>query len=233
MLFRSQALPQPDFRWIEDQDWSTVWKDNFRPIPVGRRLVIRPPWAQAEPTGRLPIVLDPGMAFGTGAHPSTRLCLLALEDRLHAGDTLIDLGCGSGILSIAAVRLGAARCLGLDIDSKAIENACGNLLLNQVEDKIELCVGSLADLLPPTRPEPFAASVVVANILAKVLIALLGNGLARVVEPGGTLILSGILEDQLEALMTARRGTGLDEVETLAEGEWRALVLKNNRRSHG
>lgn len=221
-----QPLPDAEFEWIEDQDWLQSWKANYRPIPVGGRLLIHPPWMQSEDPERMPIILDPGMAFGTGAHPSTRLTLMALEGVLQDGDRLIDVGCGSGILSIAAARLGAAHCLGVDIDPRAIENARHNVDLNQVSGRVELRVGSLADLLPPAQPEPITAEVVVANILAKVLLRLLDEGLAQLLGPGGTLILSGILDSQMPAMRMACRAAGLQEWRELAEGEWRALVLK-------
>ncbi len=173
---------------------------------------------------RLAIVLDPGMAFGTGTHPSTQLCLAALEDYLQIGDEVVDLGCGSGILSIGAVLLGARRVRALDIDPLSIQITRENTARNQVDAQVEAGLGSLEQLLAPRAPP---ADLIVANILAPVLEDMARRGLCRAVRPGGIVILAGILADQAAPLEATGRENGLDLIETRRAGDWRALVLKS------
>jgi ribosomal protein L11 methyltransferase len=219
-----QPLPAPAFRPIDEQDWAEAWKAHYHPIPIGRRLLILPAWLPSPDDRRLPIVLDPGMAFGTGTHPSTQLSLAAIEDYLQPGDEMIDLGCGSGILSIAAARLGARHIRALDIDPLAVGIARENAERNGVAAQIAVSAGSLDDLLEAGAP---TADLLAANILAPVLETMVRQGLSRAVRPGGALILAGILAEQAEALVKTCRRRGLDLIEQRASGEWRALVLKS------
>ncbi|RPI33603.1 MAG: 50S ribosomal protein L11 methyltransferase [Chloroflexota bacterium] len=200
-IWPENPLPAAQFTPLQEVNWVETWKQHYKPIPTGKRLVIMPAWLeepQAGPlAGRVPIRLEPGMAFGTGAHPTTQLCLELIEDYLR--DSVIDVGCGSGILSIAALKLGAAHALGVDIDSQAIPIALQNATLNEVAGRLELGVGSVAEI----RSGAFSrlhAPLVLANILAPVIIRLLHEGLADLVTPGGVLVLSGILADQWEGL---------------------------------
>jgi ribosomal protein L11 methyltransferase len=160
------------------------------------------------------------MAFGTGSHPTTQLCLEALEERIQPGMEVIDMGCGSGILSIAALRLGAARASGWDIDPEAVEVARENAVLNGVESRFDIRQGSLQRLLT----EKQSAMLVAANILASVLREMLRASLASTVRPGGCLLLSGILRDQSDAVETAVRESGLHMVEKKTRGDWVALL---------
>jgi ribosomal protein L11 methyltransferase len=174
-------------RFVADQDWVRLTQSQFEPIPIGERLVITPSWHDVADASRIAIVLDPGLAFGTGSHPTTRLCLQWLERFLRPGATVIDYGCGSGILGIAAARLGAARVTGVDIDPQALAATRDNADRNRVAVEVR---GTL-----DPRPEP--ADIVVANILSSPL-KLLAPVLTDLVRPGGSLVLSGVLERQID-----------------------------------
>lgn len=217
-------LPPPAFRSVAEEDWSEAWKEHYHPIRIGRRLLVLPAWLPAPDDSLLPIVLDPGMAFGTGTHPSTQLCLAALEDHLRPGDEVVDLGCGSGILSIAAVRLGARRVLALDIDPLAVRITLENAERNGVAAQVSVRAGSLPDLLDAGSPPP---DLIVANILAPVLDEMARQGLSRAVRPGGLLILAGVLDEQAEGLEATCLDHGLELLEQRQAGEWRALILKS------
>lgn len=219
-----RPLPAPVYRQVAEQDWAEVWKEHYRPIRIGRRLLILPAWLSNPDESRLAIVLDPGMAFGTGTHPSTQLCLAALEDYVQAGDEVIDLGCGSGILSIGAVLLGARRVRALDIDPLAVRITRENAERNGVAAWVEASDGSLENLLQSAVPAP---DLLVANILAPVLDDMARHGMSRAVRPGGTVILAGVLAEQAEPLEATCLEHGFDRVELRRSGEWRALVLKS------
>lgn len=218
------ALPAPEFRPVPEQSWVDAWKQHHRPVRVGRHLVITPTWIEPplQPDD-VAIRLDPGMAFGTGTHPSTQLCLQAIEDTLRPGCRVLDLGCGSGILAIAAARLGAGSVVALDTDTDAVRVAEANLAANGVAPVVQVAQGSLRELLTG----PFNGQVwdlVVANILAPILAQLLDQGLARVVAPDGTLILSGILQHQLSDVEAAVRRAGHERLRIARSGEWVVVV---------
>ena len=177
---------------VADQDWVRLTQSQFEPIPVGDRLVITPSWHAPPGDGRLAIVLDPGLAFGTGSHPTTRLCLQWLERAMPPAATVIDYGCGSGILAIAAARLGASRVTGIDIDPQALLATRDNAARNRVD----------VDVRAGTDPRPAPARVVVANILSSPL-KLLAPVLCDLLEPGGALVLSGVLERQADEVAAA------------------------------
>jgi ribosomal protein L11 methyltransferase len=219
-------LPQPSSSFVEERDWAETWKEHFQPIPIGERLLIAPPWVELPPSERTPIWIDPGMAFGTGLHPSTRLCLLALERHLESGHTVLDLGCGSGILSIAASRLGAAHVTAYDIDPEAIQAAQGNVTRNNLAQRITVKLGSLDHALAARAGGAPPVDILVANILASTLQQLLAGGLAQILRPGGLMILSGLLSDQHEDLAALAQQDGLMLLEVLQEGDWRALLLR-------
>jgi len=223
-LGQIRPLPEPALRFVENQDWSESWKRHYRPLRLGRHLVIIPSWATtALGPQDMPVLVDPGLAFGTGTHPSTQLCLELLEENLRAGMTVIDLGCGSGILGLAALRLGAGLVLALDTDPQAIRATQDNARLNQVGANLRTHLGSLADLLQGTV-QPGRAPLVVANILAATLARMLGEGLPRVLEPGGRLILSGILREQSADVEAALEASGMTLVEHRAREDWVALA---------
>lgn len=219
-LSRIRPLPEPVFELIEEQNWAEAWKQHYQPILIGQRLLVLPAWLENTHPDRIPLLLDPGMAFGTGTHPTTRLSLEALEQHLQPGCHVLDLGTGSGILAIAAVKLGASRVLGVDIDPVAIESAQNNLLRNKVESQVDLEKGSLQDCPPNTKFD-----LVVANILTPILLQLLDQGLSERVLKGGLIILSGILDHQIDDVKHAYQAQGLVVEQENALQDWRALVL--------
>lgn len=220
------SLPAPEFRLIDDADWATAWQAHYRPLPLGERLLIQPAWLVVEQTDRLPILLDPGMAFGTGTHPSTQLTLEALESLCRRGMRVVDLGCGSGILSIAAAKLGAASVLALDIDPLAVRVAQENCVRNDVHRLVEVREGSLPMLQQRLEQGERPPDLLLANILASVLSGMLEQGLAEVLAPGGRMVLAGILDEQAAWLAAEVRAHGCELVEIRAQLDWRALVAK-------
>jgi ribosomal protein L11 methyltransferase len=227
-LSRILPMPAPQFRSLQEQDWSQAWKQHYRPISIGQNLIIVPSWLESPQPERIAVRIDPGMAFGTGTHPTTQLCLELLETCYpgqKSGSEVIDVGCGSGILSVAALKLGARRALGVDIDEEAVRVARENAVLNGVSDRFEIALGSLQEI----RSGDFGlrqAPVVLANILAPVIIRLLDEGLAGLAAPGGALILSGILDEQKEGVISAleRAGCGVGEVRQI--GDWVAIKAR-------
>ncbi len=165
------------------------------------------------------------MAFGTGTHPTTRLCLEALEDYLIPGQTIVDLGCGSGILSMAAAHLGAERVLAFDIDQAAVRTCRSNISRNALDDRVHVREGSLAELVAEQKQVGLQPHLLLANILASTLDRLIHEGLANCVRPGGIFILSGILDWQVDDILALGAGHGMEPQETKAEDDWRALVL--------
>lgn len=199
---------------------------HYQPVRVGRRLVVVPAWLNPPlAADDVPLRMDPGMAFGTGSHPTTQLCLAALEANLKPGDAVLDLGTGSGILSIAAAKLSAGPILALDIDPEAVRVARENCAANGLADRVRVEAGSLTEVLAGQfgRVE---FPLVVANILPTVLVSLLDEGLARCVEPGGVLILSGILEAQAADVQAAGQQQGLDFVAQDQCETWVALTAR-------
>jgi len=207
-------------RIVEEADWADAWKAYFPVMRVGRRLVIRPTWRRHH---RAPddvvLALDPGMAFGTGLHPTTRLCLAGVEDLADrgvlAGARVLDVGCGSGILAIAALKLGAANALGLDTDPIAIEATIANARRNALVRRLRAREGSL-----PSGEGPF--DVVLANLIAGLLVPL-AAGLRDEVRPGGHLLASGIFVDRQGDVRAAFEAAGLQVTNRTAEGDWVAL----------
>lgn len=226
-LGRIRPLPAPEYIWIEDSDWAEAWKAHFKALLVGRRLRVQPAWLPLPDDDRITILIDPGMAFGTGTHPTTQLCLELLEDYVRPGDGLADLGCGSGILSIASAKLGAARCLAYDTDPQAVAICQENAAVNSVQDRVVARVGSLPELLSDAEGLQ-APRVILANIYLSVLCDMLDHGLEPTGGPSGCLVLSGILDEQEPELLAAARRHGLQLVETRRRGEWRALVFAKN-----
>ncbi|EGR2123032.1 50S ribosomal protein L11 methyltransferase [Vibrio cholerae] len=196
---------------VEDKDWEREWMDNFHPMQFGRRLWICPSWREVPDPQAVNVMLDPGLAFGTGTHPTTALCLEWLDNLDLSGKTVIDFGCGSGILAIAAIKLGAAKVIGIDIDPQALLASKDNAARNGVEDQIEV-------YLPKDQPEGLVADVVVANILAGPLREL-SPIIKGLLKPGGQLAMSGILETQAESVAEFYRDDL--ELDPIAEkSEW-------------
>jgi ribosomal protein L11 methyltransferase len=221
-------LPAPEYRSVAEADWAEAWKSNFRPIRIGRRLHIIPAWLN-PPLGPndVAVRLDPGMAFGTGTHPTTHLCLQAIERHLQPGQPMLDLGTGSGILAIAAAKLGAGPILAVDIDDEAVRVARENAAANGVAERITLDKGSLAEVLAGRYgPQWVGVPFVVANILARVIVDLLGQGLAQTVAPGGLLVLSGILDSQAYQVRAALAPLGLTVVAQEQIDDWVAIMAR-------
>lgn len=225
MMGRIYPIPAPQFKILADQDWSSAWREKFKPFRVSRRLWIQPSWQELErvPDGAIALTLDPGMAFGTGLHPSTQMCLQALEEMLTPGDTVLDVGTGSGILAIAAAKLGASRVVAFDVDRLATVAARENVIRNNVANQVAIYQGTLAALR--TKQWDF----VVVNILAPVIISLLGEGaLLDYVTADGRLVLSGIIEDQSVQVENAIAGANGELCRSLVTRDWVTLVVKKN-----
>src|SRR5688572_6801127 len=222
-----KPLPAPTYKQIADQNWMEAWKQHYKPILIGQRLLILPAWLESPEPKRIPIKIDPGMAFGTGTHPTTQLCLelMELSTDNHPLSTVIDVGCGSGILSIAALKLGASKVLGVDIDIESVKNSRENADTNGVGDELILGQGSVTEVLAGQFAFK-SAPLVVANILGPILIRLFDAGLADLVEPNGEIILSGILDHQAESVITAGEAKSLKRGEIRQIGDWVALSLK-------
>ncbi|MCW5877806.1 MAG: 50S ribosomal protein L11 methyltransferase [Anaerolineales bacterium] len=218
-----QPLPDPNYETIHEQNWMESWKQHYHPLSIGERLVVLPAWVQMDTAGRVEVRIEPGMAFGTGVHPTTQLSLELLEAHLQPGDALIDIGCGSAILAIAGAKLGAAPVLAVDNDASTMDNARHNIALNQAG--VELGVGSVAEVLAGHFGQQ-QAEVVVANILAPVLVRLLDAGLHKLLKPGGVLVLSGILAEQEPELRAALAAAGLQITAERRSGDWLGLAAK-------
>ncbi len=223
-LGQIQALPLPHYRPIADQDWMTSWKKHYHPIPVGNNLLILPAWIKNPYPDKTIIRIDPSMAFGTGTHPTTQLCLEMVEEYCKAGMDVIDVGCGSGILSIAAVKLGAEKALAVDIDPLSVKGTRDNAQTNQVLNAMEIGEGSVQEILDQ-RFSIQQAPLVLVNILAPIIIKLFEDGLAQLLKAGGTLILSGILEEQESMVLEAASNLGLRLISRKQMGDWVSLAL--------
>jgi len=233
-----RPLPNPVYKQIADQNWMEAWKQYYKPILIGQRLLILPAWMESPDPNRVAIKIDPGMAFGTGTHPTTQLCLELMEkcfdDRPQTMDhsssivypplSAIDVGCGSGILSIAAIKLGATKVLGVDIDEESVKNSRENADTNEVGDELILGTGSVQEILDG-KFEFKKAPLVVANILAPILIRLFNAGMADLIEDNGTIVLSGILQEQEQNVIEAGQAKGLRMNERIQMGDWAALTM--------
>ncbi len=230
-----QPVPPLAFKAIPDQNWMEAWKEHYRPIPIGQRLVIVPAWFDYRQDDRVAVRIDPGMAFGTGTHPSTQICLEFVESLMDAGRAngkvgtstgirAIDIGCGSGILSISALKLGAGAALAVDIDAEAIDNARQNARINGVGRELELAEGSV-DEIRAGRFSIRVAELVMVNILAPVIIRLLESGLAELVATGGSIIFSGILEGQVSDVLKVAESRGLRLLDRRQTADWVGLLM--------
>jgi ribosomal protein L11 methyltransferase len=237
-----QPLPAPIFTPIAEQNWMEAWKTRYQPIPIGKKLIIVPVWMNSPEPERISIRIDPGMAFGTGTHPTTQLCLELLEtltvddgpqtaegllsSTVHGLSSVIDVGCGSGILSVAALKLGAEIALGVDIDEASVKNSRENADNNGIPvEKFLIGLGSVAEV----KSGKFAfsqAPLVLANILAPVLVRLFDAGMADLIAPGGHIILSGILDHQAESVIQSARKVGLTLAGRRQINDWVALLCK-------
>jgi len=222
-------------RTIAEEDWANAWKEHFHVLHLGRKTVIKPSWRDyTSQPGEIVVELDPGMAFGTGLHPTTRGCVLALEEHLRSGDRVLDVGTGSGILALAALKLGAASARALDVSPEAVDAARQNAALNGLADRMSVELATLEGAtdgghfpLPPgvavLGPEIGTYEVVLANIIARV-IAQIAPALVRATRPGGVLIASGIIEERRAEAEMALRRAGLIDVDAFIDGDWVTLT---------
>ena len=208
-----------DLSKVQEDDWLNNWRKFFKPMPVGERLLINPSWyTDTDPQGRAVLNIDPGLAFGTGKHETTRLCLEAIERRLKKGDSVLDVGCGSGILGIAAVLLGADSALGVDIDALAVRTANENAEVNGVGGRFTAIAGDLVDKVEGKF------DLVVANIVADAIIALSAS-VKSFMKPDSLYIVSGIIDTRADDVRSAVRDS-FEIVEENTQGGWYCFVLK-------
>ena len=210
-------------REIEEADWAIAWQKHFKAIRVGRRLVIKPTW---QPYRRRPkdviIELDPGMAFGTGDHPTTQACLKTLEQRMTPRARVMDVGTGTGILAIAAAKLGASAVLALDTDPLSVKAAQANSVLNDVEVTITVRLGSLD---PRLLLEWGKADLLLANLTSQLHLEL-AHGIVTAIHPGGTVVASGIGAASLQSVKLAYRSAGAADIAVRRQGQWRTLIVR-------
>ena len=219
-------FPEPSFNEIKPEDWENAWKEHYHVLRVGSRFVIKPSWREhASLPGDVVIELDPGMAFGTGLHPTTQMCLGAIERHMPSGARAIDLGAGSGILAIAAAKLGAALVLALDVDPVAVEAARENARRNQVEDGVRVEAGSLG-----AARQTFDFALV--NILAKTIIQLCDEGLAEIVGPSGLMVLAGLIDAQEDEVRDTLARVGLSVIDRMQAKDWVGLVCRRETVRH-
>lgn len=206
---------------VHEEDWATAWKQYYHPVKISERFTIVPTWEDYTPvsTDELIIELDPGMAFGTGTHPTTVMCLQALEKVVKEGHSVVDVGTGSGVLSIGAAMLGAKSVHALDLDEVAVKSAQENIQLNKVEHVAEVFHGNLLD----TVKEP--ADVVVANILAEIIMSFTDDAFS-IVKPGGVYVTSGIIGAKKDEVKAALEASGFQIEEVLMMEDWVAIISR-------
>jgi len=219
-------VPAPTYRQIRDQDWMAAWRQFYKPVKIGKRLIVIPAWFDVTKAdkGRLPIRINPGMAFGTGTHPTTQLSLSLMEKYVRTGDTIIDVGCGSGVLSIAGILLGAVHSIAVDVSGAAILSSQENAALNEVENEIEIDKASVPEILAGKFSYK-KAPLVVANILLKVLEELFDQGMGKLVEDKGYLLISGILVDQMQTIEEKAQTNGFTRVDSVVQDDWVAIAF--------
>ena len=211
---------------VKDEDWENNWKQFYKPMEIGERLLVIPAWEQADPKGRVTLTLNPGLTFGTGSHATTRLCLTALESRIHGGERVLDLGCGSGILSIAALRLGAKSAFACDIDEKCVDVAYENAALNGIgKDRLTVRQGDATKEGPLRDAIGTGYDVVVANIVADVIISLAPQ-VRHFLKEDGWFLTSGIIDDRADEAAAALVAAGWNIVESCTSEGWYCYICR-------
>lgn len=201
-------------RYVDEEDWATAWKAYFKPIPIGRRIVITPPWESPKLSAdQIAVVIDPGMAFGTGSHATTQLCLTVLDEYVRPGSSVADIGTGSGILAIAASLLGAGQVAASDIDPLAVRIAEDNARINGAAIALSI------------DPPEGTFDIVVANILADVILEMKDILIAHT-KPGGLIAVSGVIDTRAKDVQDGLTSSGLDFVEERQQAEWRAILFR-------
>jgi ribosomal protein L11 methyltransferase len=219
-LGQISPVSAPVFRMVAEADWAEAWKERLNVLRIGQHIVIRPSWRDYVPElDDIVIQLDPGMAFGTGLHPTTQMCLAVLEDLVRPGAKVLDMGTGSGILAIAAAKLAAGCVLAVDNDPVATKTARGNVRANGVQDTVSVARGSLAEASG-------SYDLVVVNILAQVIVDMIEAGLAARIRPGGKLIAAGIIADQEPEVVAAMKRGGLSLAGRRQQEDWVCLVAE-------
>lgn len=205
---------------VNQEDWESAWKQYFKPVHVTDRIVVKPEWEEYSPQeGEIVIEIDPGMAFGTGTHETTSMCINQIEKNLKAGDRVIDIGSGSGILSMASVLLGAEKATGVDLDPVAVRVALENVELNNLQDKIDILHGNLTDVIREK------ADIVVANIMADIILILLED-VREFIKDDGMFISSGIIQEKRAAVEARLLEKNFSIVEVETKGEWCAITAQ-------
>ena len=203
---------------VEQEDWQNGWRKYYHPMEIGSRLAVVPSWQQYD-TDRVKLILDPGLAFGTGGHETTSLCLEALDEQVRGGERVLDIGTGSGILAIAALKLGAASAEGVDIDPVAVRTAGENAALNGVQDKLTVLVGDLSDKASGTY------DIITANIVANAILSL-APAVPGLMAEGATFIASGIIDSRKDEVIAGLEKAGLSVVEVKEKRGWECIVCK-------
>ena len=221
-----ERYPSLTVSYVEDSDWENNWREYYKPIEVGEKLVVVPEWEEAPQTGRLPLRLDPGLIFGTGSHPTTRMCLAALERFVSPGLRVLDLGCGSGILGIGALVLGSELCVGCDIDPKAPDVAAANAALNGIgAERFRVFAGDILSDRGLRRELGTGYGLVLANIVSDVILPL-SAFVREFMAAGARFICSGIIEGRQEEVRAALERNGFTVEEHFCEEEWHCFLCR-------
>ncbi|MCF6092862.1 50S ribosomal protein L11 methyltransferase [Microaerobacter geothermalis] len=206
---------------VHEHEWATAWKKYYKPVQVSNKITITPTWEEYQPlsSDEIVIELDPGMAFGTGTHPTTVLCIRGMEKVIRGNESMIDVGCGTGVLSIAAAKLGVSSVLALDLDEVAVESAKINVKLNQVQHIVKVKQNNLLDYISEK------ADIIVANILAEVILRLVDQ-VSYTLNDEGIFIASGIISNRAQEVISSLEKVGLEVIETLKDEDWVAIIAK-------